>query len=254
MSNTRFGVLAPFAAVLMVSLALVGPAAAEPAGGKGQGTISSTHKGQPASGKSNGKHNGKHNGKNNGAGSKSAVQHDRPNHFQAQADPDGDANGGVDQPGGQGGVDTSAQDGNNGSGNDSDCEDDNRGKGVPGHCKDKPVTQDKPVTKDHSREAAVLGVQATADTVPAGVAVPKAAAPQAADVLGVEAIAGTVPEAMAPETARVLGVEQTAEPTTGILPQTGAAEYLTMLMLAGVGLAAAGALTLLLRRRLQHGR
>lgn len=63
--------------------------------------------------------------------------------WQAQADPDGDENGGVDQPGGSGGVNTDDQDGNNGSGNDSDCEDDNRGKGVPGHCKDKPG-KDKP--------------------------------------------------------------------------------------------------------------
>ena len=57
--------------------------------------------------------------------------------WQAQSDPDGDENGGVDQPGGSGGVNKADQDGNNGSGNDSDCEDDNRGQGVPGHCKDK---------------------------------------------------------------------------------------------------------------------
>lgn len=68
-------------------------------------------------------------------GGGSAVSLARPNGFQAQADPDGMTNGGVDQPGGTGGVDTSAQDGNNGSGNDADCEDDNRGVGIPGHCK-----------------------------------------------------------------------------------------------------------------------
>jgi hypothetical protein len=68
----------------------------------------------------------------------SGVNLPRPNDFQAQADPDGAANGGVDQPGGSGGVDPTAQDGNNGSGNDADCEDDNRGVGVPGHCTPQP--------------------------------------------------------------------------------------------------------------------
>jgi LPXTG-motif cell wall-anchored protein len=68
-------------------------------------------------------------------GGTSGVSLPKPNRYQAQADPDGMENGGVDQPGGTGGVNTSAQDGNNGSGNDIDCEDDNRGQGVPGHCK-----------------------------------------------------------------------------------------------------------------------
>lgn len=63
----------------------------------------------------------------------------RPNDFRAQADPDGLENGGVDQPGGQGGVDVTAQDGNNGTGNDSDCEDDNNGLGTPGHCRPAPA-------------------------------------------------------------------------------------------------------------------
>jgi LPXTG-motif cell wall-anchored protein len=72
------------------------------------------------------------------------VSLSRPNHFQAQADPDGMTNDGVDQPGGAGGIDTSSQDGNNGSGNDADCEDDNRGVGVPGHCKDRPETPGTP--------------------------------------------------------------------------------------------------------------
>jgi len=75
----------------------------------------------------------------------SGVSLPRPNHYQAQSDPDGMENGGVDQPGGQGGVDTTSQDGNNGSGNDADCEDDNRGVGVPGHCKDRPAPVTPPV-------------------------------------------------------------------------------------------------------------
>lgn len=77
------------------------------------------------------------------SGSGSPVRHPKPNTYQAQSDPDGMENGGVDQPGGQGGVNTSAQDGNNGSGNDIDCEDDNRGRGVPGHCKNKHKDKDK---------------------------------------------------------------------------------------------------------------
>ena len=77
----------------------------------------------------------------------SGVSLPRPNHYQAQSDPDGMENGGVDQPGGQGGVDTTSQDGNNGSGNDADCEDDNRGRGVPGHCKDRPAPVTPPVVE-----------------------------------------------------------------------------------------------------------
>ncbi|WP_457112836.1 hypothetical protein [Marmoricola sp. URHA0025 HA25] len=79
-------------------------------------------------------------------GGGSDVSLPRPNDFQAQADPDGMANGGVDQPGGTGGVDTTAQDGNNGSGNDVDCEDDNNGVGVPGHC--RPKADDSPTGTD----------------------------------------------------------------------------------------------------------
>ena len=43
------------------------------------------------------------------------------------SDPDGDSNGGLDKPGGDGGVYTGDQDGNNGCGNDQDFEDDNNG-------------------------------------------------------------------------------------------------------------------------------
>jgi hypothetical protein len=49
------------------------------------------------------------------------------NQGKAGSDPDGDANGGVDQPGGTGGADQLDQDGNNGCGNDDDFEDDNNG-------------------------------------------------------------------------------------------------------------------------------
>ena len=55
------------------------------------------------------------------------------NQGKAKSDPDDDgrgpdrSNGGVDQPGGAGGVDLADQDGNNGCGNDDDFEDDNEG-------------------------------------------------------------------------------------------------------------------------------
>jgi hypothetical protein len=49
------------------------------------------------------------------------------NQGKAASDPDGDSNGGVDQPGGSGGDDEWDQDGNNGCGNDDDFEDDNNG-------------------------------------------------------------------------------------------------------------------------------
>jgi LPXTG-motif cell wall-anchored protein len=44
------------------------------------------------------------------------------------SDPDEQANGGPDKPGGTGGSDKADQDGNNGCGNDGDFEDDNNGK------------------------------------------------------------------------------------------------------------------------------
>jgi hypothetical protein len=53
------------------------------------------------------------------------------NQGHSESDPDGDANGGIDKPGGAAtaGGDLADQDGNNGCGNDDDFEDDNNG-----HC------------------------------------------------------------------------------------------------------------------------
>jgi LPXTG-motif cell wall-anchored protein len=404
MISMRSRMFAPFGAALLVSLALVGPANAEPANSngqsasssasKGQSASSSASKGQSAGSKSNGQ--GKREqarargrssageqrfsggkaraGSNRAEGDKaeaqsasglssatsadakgasksragssssnSAVRHERPNGYQAQADPDGDENGGVDQPGGEGGVDTSDQDGNNGSGNDSDCEDDNRGKGVPGHCKDKPADQPETgqnpagdattvvenitviiennttglteeqittivngilaviesadiensgseelttaieeirtiiennssgtVTEEEitniieeilAEVAEVRGVEATASMPSAGVAAPQNATPGEAQVLGVEQTApggGILPQTGAGVAtigeAQVLGVEQTAAPSAGMLPQTGTGAGLLVLVIAGLGMATAGALTLLFRRRLLSGR
>lgn len=272
MSRNRSRVYASVAAALLVSLAFVGPAAAtESTGGIGRETSSSASNGKSAGhnkgvgkeksaadrssartfdskpARANSGTTGSSENKSiadaeeESSSSKAAVQHERPNDFQAQADPDGDTNGGVDQPGGEGGADPSDQDGNNGSGNDSDCEDDNRGKGVPGHCKEKPASTilagDADLLADDadvlSEEATVLGVEAMADTAPA-------------------VVAGT--QALAPAGAQVLGVEQSAAPSTGILPQTGAATPLTLLMFTGLGLATVGAVTLLARQRVRQSR
>jgi LPXTG-motif cell wall-anchored protein len=79
-------------------------------------------------------------------------------------------NDGVDQPGGNGGVNPNAQDGNNGSGNDVDCEDDNRGKGVPGHCKEKsadeaPAETSGDTTTDILEEITVIIEGSTTENV-----------------------------------------------------------------------------------------
>jgi LPXTG-motif cell wall-anchored protein len=146
----------------------------------------------------------------------SAVSLDRPNSFQAQADPDGTANGGVDQPGGTGGVDTTSQDGNNGSGNDADCEDDNRGVGVPGHCKVRPTDAPEVATAtptDRSTETAVTKVATLSGTDGTLVSAP----------------------------ARGLGQAAAVSSPTGVLPNTGAGQALLGLAIAGVASLAAGA-------------
>jgi len=165
---------------------------------------------------------------------------DRPNDWQAQADPDGMDNGGVDQPGGNGGT-IGSQDGNNGSGNDADCEDDNRGRGVPGHCED---------TSSAAQPTAMTPVQPAA----AGVAVAQSAgrpvtrpAELPAEVLGISAIRPrTRPHLAAP--GQVAGISASLQPS-GLLPNTGAGD-LAPLGTAGGVLLVGGAGLLLWRRRL----
>ena len=222
--------------------------------------------------------------------SNSAVQHERPNDYQAQSDPDGMENGGVDQPGGSGGYPIDAegtkdQDGNNGTGNDEDCEDDNRGKGVPGHCKDSGTDETPDIggvegekcphgdmngeaegcvtetnecptgqVMNDEKECVTPGEDEKDVTVGGAITPPKApGAKPEAEVKGVESFApptsaGFVEAFAQPE---VRGVEVTAP---AALPQTGAAEYLTLLTITGLGMATAGVLTLLFRRRLESGR
>lgn len=179
----------------------------------------------------------------------------RPNNWQAQADPDGMTNGGVDQPGGTGGT-VGAQDGNNGSGNDADCEDDNRGQGVPGHCKAKSTPAQSPSTATPTRsQRPDTSATATSVTVPTAVApAPAAATPAAqpvslpAQVLGTSAVRPRTQPHLAVR-GQVAGISATAEPAAGLLPNTGAAD-LAPLGAAGAVLVAGGAGLLLWRRRL----
>jgi hypothetical protein len=159
----------------------------------------------------------------------STVALPRPNGFQAQADPDGMANGGVDQPGGTGGVDPTTQDGNNGSGNDVDCEDDNRGVGVPGHCRPKPVE-----TPDED---------GTAPEVPGGTD-PAEPETQVTDL--VTQPMETVVSAPTGPTVQAGAFGTSAPPAataarTGVLPDTGAGQALLGLAVAAVAALGVGA-------------
>lgn len=103
------------------------------------------------------------------------------NQGKAESDPDGMSNGGVDKPGGQGGVYTGDQDGNNGCGNDNDFEDDNNGNcGGPAHERGRTPTAPEGSTGRTTPSAptppaatvtpevggATAGAGATADTCP----------------------------------------------------------------------------------------
>ena len=179
--------------------------------------------------------------------------------WQAQADPDGDENGGIDQPGGDGGHEPKGWDGNNGSGNDPDCEDDNRGQGVPGHCKVRPAepapseNPTKPQEDDSEKDSS--------DETPSGVPTQpggsKVVTEPVTEVLGVERFFGTVsrtasaaPAGRAPAAAATPVADAApaaaAEESDGMLPDTGA-DAAMLAMLAG-GLTAAGAGTALVRR------
>jgi hypothetical protein len=170
-------------------------------------------------------------------GGGSAVSLPRPNGLQAQADPDGMLNGGVDQPGGHGGVDTTTQDGNNGSGNDTDCEDDNRGVGVPGHCKDRPGTVTPPTGENTPPADTPGGTDVPGETGDAGdVAGP--VVPQGAPL----AAPTGVPSVFAGGSVRTpAAVVAGPAARAGVLPSTGASQILLELLIAGVAALAVGA-------------
>ncbi|HEY0904480.1 MAG TPA: LPXTG cell wall anchor domain-containing protein [Marmoricola sp.] len=160
-----------------------------------------------------------------GDGGRADVSLPRPNDFRAQADPDGLENGGVDQPGGQGGVDVTAQDGNNGTGNDSDCEDDNNGLGLPGHCTERPAPVIAPVddTAGDTDVASVIADVLAPTGGSAGVVVSPAGT--------------TVPPAV----------------RTGVLPDTGTGRALLSLAVAALTALALGGGLLLRGRRSASG-
>jgi LPXTG-motif cell wall-anchored protein len=190
----------------------------------------------------------------------SAVNLSRPNGFQAQSDPDGMTNGGVDQPGGTGGVDTTTQDGNNGSGNDADCEDDNRGVGVPGHCKDRPstpgeVTGDTPDTVDNSGTDTT---GTTTDTSGTGTTPTDTSTVVLPGALVLPPSVGTglatdqLTQVSAPTGSSVAGAstgtasQAAPGPVASILPNTGAGQALLALLVGGLAALTIG--TGLLRR------
>ena len=175
----------------------------------------------------------------------SGVSLAKPNGFQAQADPDGMENGGVDQPGGTGGVDTTTQDGNNGSGNDTDCEDDNRGVGVPGHCKHRAVSDSTGASDETPAPEAVQLATETAAQAGQDLATtfgqPAVSAPESASV---QVLAPTSSAAYAGAASGMAAAP--AATAASVLPNTGAGQSLPGLAMAALGALALG--TGLLRR------
>lgn len=190
-------------------------------------------------------------------GGGSAVSLAKPNDFQAQADPDGMTNGGVDQPGGTGGIDTTTQDGNNGSGNDVDCEDDNRGVGVPGHCKDKTdqsvdqtgdqtgdvpddqtdVTPENSVVAESQLPVTTTTLQTLASQALAQVAAPLVAPDTRSPALTQDS---TVSGVGITDASTSSGAQGAPRATATILPNTGAGAALLALLVGGLGAIAVG--------------
>ncbi len=191
-------------------------------------------------------HDRKSGGDHRASSNKDGAGHN--DQWQAQADPDGMENGGIDQPGGNGGYDPKGWDGNNGTGNDPDCEDDNRGKGVPGHCKDRPArpaeaaTPGSPSAKPTSPQAEGESSQETPGLTGAS---PSDDSTTVTDVLGIERHVSSTAAGRAPAVADAAEAAPAAE-AAGVLPNTGADA--AMLGLLAGGLAAAGAGTVLVRR------
>ena len=110
---------------------------------------------------------------------------------KSASDPDGDANGGADKPGMDGGFDDD-QDGNNGCGNDDDFEDDNNG-----WCGGKPKVQN--VTTDVEGETVTRVTETPTDVL--GVTFERVAPPAVAPAVVTAAPAGQLAA-----TGRSLGV------------------------------------------------
>lgn len=183
----------------------------------------------------------------------SAVSLTRPNNFQAQSDPDGMENGGVDQPGGQGGIDTTTQDGNNGSGNDTDCEDDNNGVGVPGHCKDRPGHVTPPSGTDNpgtgTPGTGTPGTPGTDTPIPGTDVAGPVVQPVLQPVVAGPAVQVDAPGVFAASAAPTQGK---AAPAAGVLPNTGAGQALLALAIAGLAGLGLGVAMLRQSRRTAH--
>ncbi len=263
LGTTQRATLAIGSAATLTLLAMTTPAQAASSHASPHASSTSAHaeKARP------GEHPGK--GRDRRASSnKDGRGHDGT--WQAQADPDGQQNGGIDQPGGTGGADRTDQDGNNGSGNDADCEDDNRGKGVPGHCKATSTHgsqgQDRtapraPGRTDDGRD----GAQDAAKDAGKGTEAAGGSATSTEDATATRP--GLTPSTSGPV---VLGIERTVRssastpartpvqtsPSAGTvpsaraaaeLPNTGAQAATLALLASGLGTVAAG--TVLVRRR-----
>lgn len=222
-------------AALVGAPALVAPASADPSP---QGVAHRQKDHHPRAHQATPAHHGQAK-----TGRDSSVSLPRPNDFQAQSDPDGSLNGGVDQPGGRGGLDPTSQDGNNGSGNDADCEDDNNGVGVPGHCKDRTPTG----------PAAVPAPSSSASSPSASSPSESSPSASSSTVASATVASATVPFVLPPsvDTSSIVAKGASAPPAarSGVLPATGAAQNLGLLALVGVAAVALGSALVLRRRR-----
>jgi LPXTG-motif cell wall-anchored protein len=255
-SHTSLRVLA--SASCAAAVCLLSPAAALAAD---HGDHGASHgKGQAHAHQSGGHAGGGHatGGKHTSSHGSSVALHDK--RYQAQADPDGEENGGVDQPGGEGGT-IGAQDGNNGSGNDADCEDDNRGRGVPGHCRPHPGKgaehRGHTPTPPNAGSEHEHGAPHRSSSRGVTESQPQTQAPSAGSTqpsTGAQGVAVTSPVSSTTSTTfagagarsgvrapRAIVATASASPAHGLLPNTGAGAELAWYAVAGAVALGAGA-------------
>jgi hypothetical protein len=166
------------------------------------------------------------------------------NQGAAKADPDDDghgpdrSNGGIDQPGGAGGVDLADQDGNNGCGNDDDFEDDDEGwcgkhqhsvPETPAPAEDVAVPVPSPVVL--AAATPTPEIPATIAGLELAVVTGDATTPRPTEVLGLELERSPEPVATS-----VLGVSLERSP----LAFTGSGLTTLLLALAGSALVTLG--------------
>ena len=226
-----------FAATIGLS-AMTGVASAAPAAERGKGPEKTSTVTEDNDTNDDTKNNVVDDGDNaHPSGKDRSVEHGGSgNQGKAAHDPDDDgrgpdrSNGGLDQPGGAGGVDLHDQDGNNGCGNDDDFEDDNEGwcgkpeAQAPTAAVTPPVVPAAPVATAAVVQQEQVAVAATV----AEVTPPAVASGVATEVLGVSIERSDV------RPTEVLGVSH----ERGSLARTGF--DLTSLALVAMALVAAG--------------